>query len=263
LKKNNISSLPIFDSAKKEYVGLVDMTDICLLVVFGYAQKSKEHVGDIYHEDLFKSVRVVDLLPIADEGKLAWRFAPDKDVEDTMEAFSKGVHRAIVQLGEGDYHILSQRDAIKFLLDSHKYDSVFSKRLSELPKLFAFQPPLVSIDASTPAIEGFKKIGREHFGAVPVVDEKGKVFASLCATDLSGTDPTLLHSLLLPTHIFLKIIHENRIPQPITASGEDTLGDVVQKIMEVGDHRAWMLDGQGNLSGVITLSDICRVFVKY
>jgi CBS domain-containing protein len=263
LKKNNISSLPIFDSAKKEYVGLVDMTDICLLVVYGYAQKSKEHAGEIYQEDLFKSVKVVDLLPIADEGKLAWSFPPDRDVEDTMEAFSKGVHRAIVQLGEGDYHILSQRDAIKFLLDSHMYDSVFNKRLSELPQLFEFQPPLVSIDGNAPAIDGFKKIGREHFGAVPVVDEKGKVFASLCATDLSGTDPTLLHALLLPTHIFLKIVHENKIPQPITASGDDTLGDIVQKIMDASDHRAWMLDGQGNLSGVITLSDICRVFVKY
>jgi CBS domain-containing protein len=261
LKKNHISSLPIFDSANKSFVGLVDCTDICLLIVFAYAQKTKEvPSGNIYEEDLFKNVKIVDLLRIADEGKLGWTFSPERNVEDTMEAFSKGIHRAVIHADDG-YHLLSQLDAIKFLYNSHKYDSIFNTKLADLPRLFAFQPPLVTIDRSTPAIEGFKKIGREHFGAVPVLDDKGRLIASLCATDLSGTDPTLLHTLLLPTSVFLKIVHDNKIPPPLTASSDDTLADIVKKMIDTNEHRVWMLDGQGQLNGVITLSDVCKVFV--
>jgi len=261
LRKHHISSIPIFDNKKQAYIGLVDITDICLLVVFSYAQKLQE--GKL-HQFNFEDVKLVDLLPIADEGRLAWTFAADGNVEDTMEAFSKGVHRAIVPIKDGNttkYHIVSQRDAIKFLLEQQMYDDVFNCKISELPRLFAFQPELVTIDGATPAIEGFKKIGREHFGAVPVVDENGRLFASLCASDLSGTDLTLLHTLLLPTNIFLKITHGNHIPKPLTATSDDTLRDVVQSIIEAEEHRAWVLDGQGKLSGVITLSDICKVFV--
>lgn len=98
LKKHHISSLPIFDNRKQAYIGLVDITDICLLVVFSYAQKLQEgKLQDISFED----VKLVDLLPLADEGHLAWTFAVDGNVEDTMEAFSKGVHRAIVPIKEG------------------------------------------------------------------------------------------------------------------------------------------------------------------
>jgi len=263
LKKHHISSIPIFDNNKKAYIGLVDITDICLLVVFSYAQKLQE--GKL-HQVNFKDVKLVDLLPLSDEGRLAWSFAADQNVEDTMEAFSKGVHRAIVPLKEGNttkHHIVSQRDAIQFLLEQHMYNDVFNSKLSELPRLFAFQPELVTIDGSTPAIEGFKQIGREHFGAVPVVDENGRVYASLCASDLSGTDLSSLHSILLPTNIFLKTVHNNKIPRPITATSDDTLGDVAQRILAAADHRAWILDGQGKLSGVLTLSDICKVFTRF
>jgi len=262
LRKHHISSIPIFDKNKQAYVGLVDITDICLLVVYSYAQKLQEGKA---HQVNFEDVKLVDLLPLADEGSLAWTFAADGNVEDTMEAFSKGVHRAIVPIVEGNvtrYHIVSQRDAIKFLLEQHMYDNVFNSKISELPRLFAFQPELVTIDGNTPAIEGFKKIGREHFGAIPVVDDNGRVFASLCASDLSGTDLTLLHTLLLPTNIFLKIVHDSNIPKPLTATSDDTLRDVVQNILAANEHRAWVLDGQGKLSGVITLSDICKVFMR-
>jgi len=261
LKKHHISSIPIFDSKKHAYVGLVDFTDICLLVVFSYSQKLQE--GKL-HQINFEDVKLVDLLPLADEGSLAWTFAADGNVEDTMEAFSKGVHRAIVPIKEGSstkYHIVSQRDAVKFLLEQHMFDDVFNSKLSELPRLFAFQNELVTIDEASPAIDAFKKIGREHFGAVPVVDDNGQVFASLCASDLTGTDLTLLHTLLLPTNAFLKAAHGNNIPKPLTAFSDDTLRDVVQRILEADEHRVWLLNGQGKLNGVLTLSDICKVFV--
>jgi CBS domain-containing protein len=262
LKKNNISSLPIFDSNKNQYIGFVDSTDICLLIVFAYAQKPKEAgAGQVYNEDLFKNVKIAELLQISDEGRLAWSFPSSESVEDTMEAFSKGVHRAVVRSEDG-YHIVSQKDAVKFLFDSHLYDDVFNTKISDLPRLFQFHPPLYTIKGATPAIEAFKKIGREHFGAVPVVDENGRVFASLCATDLNNTDPTLLHTLLLPTNTFLKIVHQNNIPSPITAFSDNTLGEVVKVMLEKNDHRVWMLDGQGKLNGVITLSDVCRVFAQ-
>jgi len=262
LQKHHISSLPIFDQSKNQYIGLVDITDICLLVVFSYSHKLQE--GKMNQVN-FNDVKLVDLLPITEEGKFAWSFPADETVEDTMEAFSKGVHRAVVQMQEGNttkHHIISQRDAIQFLLDQHQHEDIFNSKISELPRLFSFQPALVTIDGNTPAIEGFKKIGREHFGAVPVVDDNGRVFASLCATDLSGTDPMLLHTLLLPTNIFLKIIHENKIPRPLTASSDDTLGEVVHRILDANGHRAWVLDGQGKLRGVITLSDVCKVFMR-
>lgn len=68
------------------------------------------------------------------------------------------------------------------------------------------------------------------------------MFASLCASDLSGTDLTLctLHTLLLPTGHFLKTIHGNNIPMPIIADYDDTLGDVVKKILAADEHRAWV-----------------------
>jgi len=236
--------------------------------VYVYDQRRKDSAGSvkINAEELFKDVNIADLLSIAEEGQLCWSFSSSANVEAAVEAFSKGIHRALVYEKEGDelkYHIISQKDIVKYFFNSHKQDELFNAKIKDVGYLLDPQAKLETIESHIAAIEGFKKIGRSHFGAVAVVDDKGSVIASLCGTDLRSIDDSLLHSLLRPADFFLKTIHNNTIPQPLTITVDDTLASAVQKIISNNDHRLWIVDANNKLTGVLTLTDVCRaIFTK-
>jgi hypothetical protein len=149
----------------------LSIKDIALFIAYGYNQKRNE--GTLAAPlDLFKDVKAADLLSISEEGSLLWSFSPLDAWDVTLEPFSKGIHRALVEDGmhllflhccvihlsffsieSGKYHILSQLDIVKSLYESGQYNEVFDKPLSTLQEMFRYQPKLVSITDDTPAIE--------------------------------------------------------------------------------------------------------------
>jgi len=264
LGQNNISAVPILDVQQNNFVGIIDNVDIALFISFAYEQKRKEHAEGVktFDLDIFKGARASDLLPISDEGKLMWSFSPKRSLESTLEPFSKGIHRGLVTTeGDHKYHILSQGDVIKFLYQSGQFNELFSKSLNELPIMFEFKPQVVSITADTPAIVGFKKLGRSRVGGVAVVDSEGKLIGNLSAADLRGVAVDfLIKTILRPARDFLELVRGGEGAKPVVATYDDSFGSVVNKMLHNHVHRVWIVDYQGKLDTLVSFSDVCRTF---
>lgn len=263
LGQNHISAVPILDVQKNKFVGIIDTVDIALFISFAYDQKRKEAAEGVktFDLDLFKDARASDLLTISDEGKLMWSFSPKQNIESTLEPFSKGIHRALVTT-EGDYkyHVLSQSDVIKFLYESGQFNELYSKSLNELPVMFEFKPKMVAITADTPAIVGFKKLGRSRVGGIAVIDTDGKLIGNLSAADLRGVAVDyLIKTILRPARDFLELVRGGQAP-PVTATYDESFGSVVHKMLHNHVHRVWIVDYQGKLDTLVSFSDVCRVF---
>jgi CBS domain-containing protein len=262
LGQNDILAVPILDVKENKFVGIVDIVDIAYFVAFNYEKNHNASESD--HVDLFKSVRAFDLLQISDEGKLMYTFSPNTSLDRTFEPFSKGIHRALVTTeGDQKYHILSQTDVVKFLFESGLFDDMFSKLLCDFPSLFLYTSKVTTISADSPAIEGFKQLGRNKFGAVAVMDSNGKLLGNLSASDLRGVAVDfLVKTILRPARNFLQLVQGVDVA-PVTTKLDETLGSAVRKMLEHRVHRVWVVDDQGCLDTVVSLTDVCRVFAEY
>ncbi len=107
---------------------------------------------------------------------------------------------------------------------------------------------------------------------------EGKLVGNLSASDLRGVAVDfLLRTILRPAHAFLELVRGEEGAVPIVAtyllfqlilhfivmthySYEDSFGSVVKKILDSHVHRVWIVDFQGKLDTIVSLSDICRVF---
>lgn len=74
------------------------LKDITLFIAFAYDEKRKD-TSNAPSLELFKEVKAIDLLTISEEGSLLWTFTPDASWNDTIDPFSKGIHRALVKDG--------------------------------------------------------------------------------------------------------------------------------------------------------------------
>jgi len=259
--KNDISAVPILDVNSNSFVGMIDIVDIAHFISYTYEQKRKStQEGSELH--LFKDVKAVDLLSISEEGKLMYTFSPKMSLDCVLEPFSKGIHRALITTeGDRKYHILSQGDIVKFLFESGQFDDWFAKPMMDIPALFQYKSPVASISSDSPAIEGFKKLGRNNFGAIAVKDADGTLIGNLSASDLRGVAVDfLIRTILRPARQFLQLVHGIDDADPVTSKLEDSLGSVVKKLHFKHMHRVWIVDGQGKIDTLVSFSDICRVF---
>jgi len=260
LGKNDISAVPILDVSSNSFVGMVDIIDIAFFIANTYEQKRKA-TEEGRGFNLFSDVRAFDLLPISDEGKLMYTFSPKMSLDCVLEPFSKGIHRALVTTeGDQKYHILSQVDIVKFLYESGQFGEWFATSLQDTRAIFEFKPKMASISGDAPAIEGFKKLGRNKFGAVAVLDADGTLIGNLSASDLRGVAVEyLIKTILRPAKKFLELV-KGIDAVPVIAKMDDSLGSVVEKLLDNHTHRVWVVDGQGKLDSLVSFSDVCRVF---
>jgi len=263
LGQNGISAVPILDVKSNSFVGLIDIVDIAFFISHTYNQP-RENTSESGELSLFKDVRASDLLSISEEGKLMYSFSPKQSLDCTLEPFSKGIHRALITTGDDQkYHVLSQVDVIKFLYESGQFDEWFSESLEDIPALFEFRPSIMSMSGDSPAIEGFRKLGRNKFGAVAILDSEGTLIGNLSASDLRGVAVEfLIKTILRPAKNFLQLVKGRDDAAPVVAKMEDSLGSVVQKLIENHMHRVWIIDGQGKLDSLVSWSDICRIFTE-
>jgi len=98
---------------------------------------------------------------------------------------------------------------------------------------------VITVSASTPALEVFAKMRHEKLSGVGVVDggkqeqkhgedvEAGRLLANLSASDVRGLTQELFGSLALPLGAFLLLMHPRSSPISGTASGSLTWEDAL------------------------------------
>jgi len=254
--------------------GMVNMWDIVTAVCFNelFEEYDDEKIDanqlndDIFDEamkmDVFK-LPVKNVLGISEESKTLWVYDSTASLSQLMEAFTSGLHRALVRtkansLSPQDYLIVSQTDVIRFLLSTN---SAAAAKLLEQPlsATSAVTPRVISIGTDSSALTGFRKLTMYDVQGVAVVNKSGDVVASLSASDLRGLNQKSFKTALLPVTEFLKLAHAQ--PQNmVTCTRGEKVGSVMKKLLDAKVHRAWVLDDDKSPFGTVSMTDIIAVF---
>nr|XP_023879515.1 SNF1-related protein kinase regulatory subunit gamma-like PV42a [Quercus suber] len=277
-------------AVRKHYIGVVTMLDILAHI----AGDDQMDGGDVFDLDQKMAVPVSSIIGHCLEGLSLWTLNPNTSMLDCMEVFSKGIHRALVPLDShmenisgvelvesaSSYRMLTQMDLLRFLKE-HESDieGIISRPLSELG---AVTENVYAIIDRTKVIEAIKCMRATLLNAVPIVtasndheeDHKQlvngrgrKLIGTFSATDLKGSLLATLQSWLpLSALDFTEYVSKGPLyassdspRQLVTCLPESSLSEVIDKAVTKHVHRVWVVDQQGLLVGLVSLTDIIRV----
>ncbi|KAF6170583.1 hypothetical protein GIB67_037435 [Kingdonia uniflora] len=240
------------------------------------------------------SVPVSTIIGHSLEGLSLWTMNPNTSVLDSMEVFSKGIHRALVPLdsqmenvsgvelseSSSGYRMLTQLDVLRYL-KAHESElkNVMSRTVGELG---AMVEEVFAVSNLTTVIEAIKCMRTASLNAVPIiqdldilyeehsqlVDGRGrKLIGTFSATDLRGCPIDVLQALLqssvleftenMSTKAGCEVSHSSR--ELVTCNSWTPLAEVVEKATNDHVHRVWVVDQLGLLEGIVSITDMLRV----
>ncbi|XP_010927422.1 SNF1-related protein kinase regulatory subunit gamma-like PV42a [Elaeis guineensis] len=280
---------------RKHYIGMVTMVDI-LAHIAEEDHAAHDYSAPAPDLDVRMAVPVSSIIGHSLEGLSLWTLNPNTSILDCMESFSKGVHRALVPLeshadhviavelveASPGYRMLTQMDLLAFLKEnSQELKDALSCGVQGLG---AINENVFAVTEYTTVIEAIRSMRSASLNAVPVVespgdgqplqDGRGKRLAdTFSATDLRGCPIGLLQSWLSMSIMEFKgrvSMRETAAPHPhhdtklaprklITCDPGTNLAQVMEEMVEGDVHRVWVVDRDGLLMGLVSLTDMLRV----
>ncbi|XP_020227441.1 SNF1-related protein kinase regulatory subunit gamma-like PV42a [Cajanus cajan] len=208
------------------------------------------------------------------------------DGQELEENVSAGVE--LVE-SASSYLMLTQMDVLRFLNDrARELQSILSRSVQDLG---ANTEQIYAITDRTKLVHAIKCLKAAMLNAVPIVkasnvgedDHKQhingrcrKLIGTFSATDLRGCYLATLKSWLgisalafteevASSPLYRESDMQNRgyRRELVTCYGESPLSEVIEKAVTKHVHRVWVVDQEGLLVGVVSLTDIIRVIRHY
>eukprot|EP00013_Stygamoeba_regulata_P028216 CAMPEP_0177652176 /NCGR_PEP_ID=MMETSP0447-20121125/12969_1 /TAXON_ID=0 /ORGANISM="Stygamoeba regulata, Strain BSH-02190019" /LENGTH=304 /DNA_ID=CAMNT_0019155361 /DNA_START=64 /DNA_END=978 /DNA_ORIENTATION=- len=260
----NIRSCPVYNSEKKEYVGVVDMMDVIIPLAFTnyFENQTVEQAQFSAYKAL--STSVGDIVGLNPEGSRLWIYEGVTPIIETLRPLALGIHRVLVTAKDDFdrhevYRVLSQTDVVRFLLrNASCLGGLLKTRVDELGLVSGNVETITTKDI---AIEGFRKMVRSQVLGLAIVDDEGRIVGSLSSSDVRGLTPAKLKNVILPVPEYLRNVTGAPAAHPITCTAHDSLEEVMLKAIAGKVHRVFVVDASQKPIGVITLSDIIKQFL--
>jgi CBS-domain-containing membrane protein len=200
-----------------------------------------------------------ELLNISPENSNAWAFSSDRPMRDVVEAFGKGVHRALVTVPARNgqpqrTEILTQTDVVRWIGGHAAFLKCLDVTIAELN--LTGQPIQHILDTDTP-LEGFRKASQLELSCIAVVDDRGRLVGNLSASDLRGVDASDVRWLAKQSVRAFLHEHSPGSLNPQTVSPSTPLRHAIQRLLQKRLHRLWIVNSEGRPMGVCSMSDIC------
>jgi CBS domain-containing protein len=264
LDQHKILAVPVRRKETGEFRSFLSITDLCTFIAFrSYDPAHPDSTAHFVKETNLKEP-LTSVIGLTEEDQSLWTFKPDEPLGKAIEFFSKGVHRALVELGAGEYTVLTQTDVVKFLYaNSDKLGEVMGKTVKDLHLV---QGEVKTISHTATALEGFRKMTINSLTSICILgDDEVSMLDTLSQSDLKGIKTSNLRTVLQPVMTFLRGVRrfESEVHTPTAAVGADTtLYLTIGKLLAAKLHRIWVCDGSKPI-GVISLSDICCKFSPF
>jgi len=147
--------------------------------------------------------------------------------------------------------VFSQRDVLKFFAaDPSRLGQL---RYSTVSGLALATNSLSSVRESDIALDAFYMLSFHGFGGAAVIDKDGKLTHVLSVTDLALCEHDFSR-LQSPVLDFVR--HQTQVH---TCSEKDTLEQVILTLAKHKVRRVFLVNAQNQPTGVVTLTDVCRV----
>jgi CBS domain-containing protein len=258
MNKKNVTCLPVMKG--NQIVGLIDIRMLSFFVVFDLWKRPENSSAKVKldNTEALKNVKVADILPAFPESNQLWKFAASDPIHKLIEAFSKGVHRAIID-NAGFCRLVTQTDVTDWVLNNRAFNHILDR---EVGTLNFKKPKIVHMHEMDPALRGFEQLSIAETGSVAVLRKDGTLAGNLSASDLKGLQPSTLYKLESPVSDFLKETHPSSLT-PAVVKSQDTLRTVLHMMINSRIHRVWFVDQSQKPEGCISMSDVMAKFVRY
>jgi len=264
---HKILAAPVLDEAKKKYFGFIGLNDIVTMFVREFnnteLEAHREDIGALLQtkKDLhsMKSLEIIDIssrnpyCPV-DEN------APLQAAIDLIVKWA--VHRLpVVDPETGNLvTVLTQSHVVSFL---QKHIAQFPFHQRTVAELRLGYKDVIAVHENDTAAQAFRLISDKRVQGIAVLDANDRLIGNISASDLKviGHTAKLLPLLLVPLKEFSSFIAPNEtIPGPVTVNPSNTIEEVFFKITVAKVHRAYVVNEQQKLLGVISLLDLLELF---
>jgi CBS domain-containing protein len=258
LADRGISSAPVFDAKRQVILGTISVMDLAVWMVRTYAiskniEDNDFDIGQLKME-LNTPIREVinwGLDPF-------WSIPDNQSVLDLINNYLKWrIHRTPV-VRDSDYHVtgsVSQSDVVQFLFQNgQKLQSVMKRTLQELG---LGEGEVTSVEVSKPLILAFSTIVETQFTGLAVVYSNGKLLSNISASDLKGLTVENFDQLRVTIHQFLS---NRKTKELVVCRSGDTMGTVIEKMVNHKVHRVYVVDEQQRPTNVITMTTVMNAF---
>ena len=271
LLKNNILAAPVYDKAKKEYTGFLDVRDLVSSVIFAHEEQMVQAStpwSETWMDVARKGLTKYDKLGSASITYLSRR-SPFRPIQlsttllDAARALATQAHRVPVidDSTKQCIYILSQSSIISFLM---KHRAHFKDEWKQsIHSLSLGLCKVISITTDATAWTAFKLLEVSGVSGLAVVDSSGKLVGNTSAKDLKlfMLDRGSL-SLDMAIMEYLSAIRQRELNDVAHPSCSVTLsspiGHVIELMSATKYHRVFVVDPQGRPIGVLSVTDILR-----
>lgn len=171
------------------------------------------------------------------EGGRVWSFDGNEPVQQVVEPFAGGLHRAVVKVG-GNLRIVTQTDIARWIATNSAFAPILEKSLADLG--LTSKNNVVKVLDTDSTVEALRKASQNQVTAVAVVDHKnGRLVANLSGSDLRSLDASCVRLVEKPVTAFLAEIHPTSL-NPVVVHKDDTLKFTLFKLLTLRVHRVWV-----------------------
>jgi len=263
-KNMNILGAPVFDCSKNEFVGMIDIFAIVRFIAIG-CMSDKIYGDEEFREISFPKGIVSDIIARDPRSQHYTVLKSSDKLSLALKELTEEKRILVINEENETLRILTQTDIIKYFNNEMGHLSSFMIKINELEPLINNKLDLtgvVSIKNTERALSGFMKMSDYGVTAVAVVDEFGVLVGNLSASDLKGITADTINSIFLPVTKFLNLISEEKPINPVVCSSDDNLADILPKIIKQQVHRVWVVNWEGQPTGIVSLTDLIKILWK-
>jgi len=258
LVRNRVLGAPVKDEATGEFVGLVDIKDFVeyVLLIFGAGTATVQDLN------LDKGLSIRSILNLSKENPFA-RVSYGAPIMEALKTLSSGLHRMAVTKPGSPSHVIkmvSQMCLLQFLLrhvplrmntvengSRSNWEEVLDRKVGQL-RMGTEAKTIVYTQA---VMDALALILKERISGTAIVDEHGQLFGSISVWDLKHA--SMSADVLM---VSLKDFWNETKRPLVTVTEDNTLGEAMEKLVNGGIHRLFLVPPQGRPIKVITITDL-------
>ncbi|XP_051542627.1 5'-AMP-activated protein kinase subunit gamma-2a isoform X2 [Myxocyprinus asiaticus] len=260
LVANGVRAAPLWETKKQSFVGMLTITDFINILHRYY----KSPMVQIYELEEHK-IETWRELYLQETFKPLVNISPDASIFDAVYSLIKNkIHRlpVIDPVSGNALYILTHKRILKFLqlfVCEMPKPGFMKQTLEELS--IGTYSSIAFIHPDTPIIKALSIFVERRVSALPVVDESGKVVDIYSKFDVinlaaektyNNLDISVTQALMHRSQYFEGVMKCNRF---------ETLETIVDRIVKAEVHRLVVVDENGSIVGIVSLSDILQALV--
>jgi len=257
MMEHGVASLPVYDNATYQPLGIVDVRLIAAYLVWSKFRVNGDAHATIDPQVDFSKQLVASLLSTTSR-PLGIMKGTDP-VCAAVERMSSGTHHITVQLPppHSAQRLLSRTDLVRWVCSFPQCFTLFSHTLADLGLCTSARKVVFMYDDET-ALDGLRRLSDCGLGALPVIDRRtGVMVATLSCSVVRYLDLTTVGDIRMPVLEFMRKYHPPSL-QPLLCKPSDTLLASARNILAHKVHCAWIADAAQRPVACLSLSDVLR-----